>query len=220
MFCICILSAVLCLANCQHILTFHSNYSVARYAEELYSGGRIKFQFRTRREDGTLFAAASEDRRWVVRLEGSVVVREYQLINQSNPVLSAEKRAFPPLVFGDKWIQLTIKLTNQILSFHLSGVPQLAFPLNLSSNRFIWSLGSDSASFIGCIRNVKLTNQSSVVPSVVSAVHMGDSCATKCNSHSCAHGRCLEFYNSAECDCTGTKFTGDRCQLGESFCYF
>ena len=212
--CICILSAVLYLANCQHILTFHSNSSVARYADGLYTDGRIRFHFRTRRGDGTLLTVASGGSQWVVRLEGSVVVREYQLINQSDSVLSAERRASAAQLFGDRWTLFSAKVTNQIISFQVSGELPLTFSLKQHSNRFNWSLGSDSSSFTGCLRGVKLTNQSSVYPSAVNDVSIGDTCATKCNSHSCVHGRCLEFYDSAECDCSGTKFTGDRCHLG------
>ena len=213
--CICFLSAVLCFAYSQKILTFHGNASVARYVDWLSdSAGKIRFQFRTRRE-GTLFIVTSQDTRWEVRLEEYFVVREYQLINQSDLVLTAEKRANPVQLFVDKWILFSVKVANQIISFHVSDSLPLAFPLKQHSNRFNWSLGSENSSFIGCIRNVKSTNQISVYPSALTAVSIEENCVTKCNSHSCVHGRCLEFYDSVECDCSGTKFSGYRCQRGQ-----
>ena len=203
----------------QDILTFPSNGSFARYAEwQPGTAGRIRFQFRTHFINKNLFQISSENNSWSVRLEKDFVVREFRLNSQSDRELTAEEKIPELKILEDTWVSFKVRLTDKSIYFQvLDSV--ISLPFSSHSNIFRWSLGSEADNFIGCIKNVKVSNQSSVYYSVrpinVSKVIFGDNCDTKCNRNSCVHGRCLENYQSAVCDCSGTLFSGDRCEIGQ-----
>ena len=214
-----VLSLFLYFVSPQDILTFTSNGSFARYAEwRPGTAGRIRFQFRTQFDNKTLFHISSENNSWSVRLEGDFVVREYRLISQSDRELKAEERITDLQILQDVWVAFKVRLTNKSISFQvLDSV--ISLPFTQHSNIFRWSLGSELDNFIGCIKNVKISNESSLFYSIqpinFNSVIFGDNCVTKCKRNSCVHGRCLENYQSAVCDCSGTSFSGDRCEIGE-----
>ena len=217
------ISLFLCFVSPQDILTFHSNGSIARYAEwRPGTAGKIRFQFRTRFDNKTLFQISSENNSWSVRLERDFVVREYRLNSQSDREMTEVQRISDLQILEDTWVSFKVKLTNKSISFQvLDSVISFAFPPH--SSIFRWLLGSELDNFIGCIKNVKISNQSSaffsIQPISFSKVIFGENCDTKCKRNSCVHGRCLENYESAVCDCSGTYFTGQRCEIGELVIY-
>lgn len=107
-------------------------------------------------------------------------------------------------------------------SSHLIRIPCLPFT-GLSSEEKLHGVKYITESFVGCIRNVVLSSgkaASDLLPIVplVATKHenVNEGCSDMCDSRQnlCFVGsRCINHYSGISCDCFGTHYEGEHCDI-------
>lgn len=106
----------------------------------------------------------------------------------------------------------------------------LLYNTGLSSEEKLHGVKYIIESFVGCIRNVVLSSgkaASDLLPitPLVATKHenVNEGCSDKCYSRQnlCFVGsRCINHYNGISCDCFGTHYEGEHCDIYSKYLLF
>lgn len=101
------------------------------------------------------------------------------------------------------------------------------FILGLSSEERLHGVKYIIESFVGCIKEVVLSTGKSAsdllpISPLIATKHenVQEGCTNKCitEENLCFQGsRCINHYNSLTCDCFGTKYEGEYCDIYSKF---
>ncbi|KAK0086828.1 hypothetical protein PV326_005433, partial [Microctonus aethiopoides] len=127
----------------------------------------------------------------------------------------------------DKQAETTLEVLEKVVNYgvseELASVVLIGGPFCLSSEERLHGVKYIIESFVGCIRDMVLSSGKSAsnllpIRPLIATKHenVKEGCIDKCwtRENLCFIGsQCVNHYNSLTCDCFGTKYEGERCDV-------